>query len=110
MSFDYGDGPTEEEEAAMRAHLEYEHEVTQLILHGEVDAAMLLICQKREPALGITPKQAQLVRAGLAAGRLLEQRDMHADPRPLPGSAESGADEGSGGTGARVVPFRRRRS
>jgi hypothetical protein len=48
-------------------------QVRSLLLEGRVDDAMLAITEARTEALGITPKQAQLVRAGLAAGRLLDR-------------------------------------
>ena len=104
----------EMEEAVMKAYLEYEHEVTTLILHGEVDGAMLLICQRREPALGITPKQAQLVRAGLAAGRLQEEKDV-ANPGLLRRDSASGSGarlegpRGIVGEDGRIRDPRRRR-
>jgi len=57
-----------------------------LIARGKVDEAMLLVCQSRRTVLGVTPKQAHLVRAGLAAGRLLDSGlpPLLKAPRPKP--------------------------
>lgn len=42
------------------------------LLRGDLDGAMLLVTKCRRPLGGVHPRAAHLVRAGLAAGKLLE--------------------------------------
>lgn len=43
------------------------------LLRGDINGAMLLVTGGRRPLGGVHPRTAHLVRAGLAAGKLLDE-------------------------------------
>lgn len=63
---------------------EIEHDVCLLLSEGFVEEAMREIVKWRTEAVGITPKTASLVLAGLAAGKLLADKPLVAFGRPKP--------------------------
>lgn len=54
-----------------------------LIITGRADDAFKLVVDRRVTVFGVRPRDAQLVRAGLCAGRLLERAPVPVpSPRP----------------------------